>query len=62
LFLQALNEQDGRSHVDSKSLQEKSGFELFVAGMRTIIIDEAFARRYFPNFSKALSENRLHNN
>jgi len=43
------NEEDDRSHVDSKSLQGKSRFELFMAGMRTIIIDEGFARRRFPN-------------
>src|SRR5262249_52883509 len=42
------NEQDDRPYVDSKSIQGKSGLELVMAGMRTIIIDEEFAHRHFP--------------
>jgi putative ABC transport system permease protein len=41
-------EQDNRSHVKPEDLKGKTMLQQRIAGMNAIIIDEEFARRYFP--------------
>ncbi|HWQ36036.1 MAG TPA: ABC transporter permease [Blastocatellia bacterium] len=43
------NEQDNRSHLRPEDLKGKSPVAQFVAGLRSVIIDEEFARRHWPN-------------
>jgi putative ABC transport system permease protein len=42
-------EQDNRAHLRPEDLKGKSPIEQFVAGLRSIVIDEEFARRHWPN-------------
>jgi len=42
------NQQDNRSHLGSEDLKGKATIQQLMAGLRTIIIDEEFARRHFP--------------
>jgi putative ABC transport system permease protein len=42
------NQQDNRSHLKLEDLKGKTTLQQRVAGMNAIIIDEEFARRYFP--------------
>jgi putative ABC transport system permease protein len=42
------NEHDNRSHLRPEDLKGKATIQQIVAGLRTIIIDEEFARRHFP--------------
>jgi putative ABC transport system permease protein len=42
------SEQDDRAHLKAEDLKGKSPIEQFVAGLRSVVIDEEFARRYFP--------------
>jgi putative ABC transport system permease protein len=42
------NEQDSRSHLRPEDLKGKTTFQQITAGLRTVIIDEEFARRHFP--------------
>jgi putative ABC transport system permease protein len=43
------NEQDNRAHLKSEDLRGKPTIVQFMAGLRTIVIDEEFARRHWPN-------------
>ncbi len=43
------NEQDNRAHLKPEDLQGKDASDQFQAGLRSIIIDEDFARRHWPN-------------
>jgi putative ABC transport system permease protein len=43
------NEHDNRSHVTAESLKGLNELQRFYAGLHSIIIDEAFANRYWPN-------------
>jgi len=42
------SEQDNRSHIGPEDLKGKTILQQRIAGMNAIIIDEEFARRYFP--------------
>jgi putative ABC transport system permease protein len=42
------SEQDNRSHIKPEDLKGKTILQQRIAGMNAIIIDEEFARRYFP--------------
>jgi putative ABC transport system permease protein len=42
------NQQDNRSHLKPEDLKGKTILQQRIAGMNAIIIDEEFARRYFP--------------
>jgi len=42
------DEQDNRSHLKPEDLKGKTILQQRIAGMNAIIIDEEFARRYFP--------------
>jgi putative ABC transport system permease protein len=43
------DERDNRSHLTPEDLRDKSSIEQFYAGLRSIVIDEEFARRHWPN-------------
>jgi putative ABC transport system permease protein len=43
------NEQDNRAHVKPEEWRGKPPSEQFMAGLRSIIIDEEFARRHWPD-------------
>src|ERR1043166_2887060 len=43
------NDHDDKSHLAGKDLSKLSENERFVAGLNSIVIDEEFARRYWPN-------------
>jgi predicted permease len=43
------NERDDRSHLTSEVTKGMNALQKFVGGLRAVIIDEEFARRYFPN-------------
>jgi putative ABC transport system permease protein len=43
------NEWDDRSHLMQEATKGMNALQKFVAGLRAVIIDEEFARRYFPN-------------
>jgi putative ABC transport system permease protein len=43
------DERDNRSHLRPEDLKGKSTIAQFVAGLRSIVIDEDFARRHWPN-------------
>jgi putative ABC transport system permease protein len=43
------NEQDNRAHLKPEELRGKPPSEQLTLGMRSIIIDEEFARRHWPN-------------
>jgi putative ABC transport system permease protein len=43
------NDHDDRSHLAGKDLSKLSENEKSVAGVNSIVIDEEFARRYWPN-------------
>jgi predicted permease len=43
------NEHDDRSHLTQESTKGMNALQRFVAGLQAVIIDEEFARRYFPN-------------
>ncbi len=43
------NERDDRSHLTPETTKGMDALQKFVAGLRAVIIDEEFARRYFPN-------------
>jgi putative ABC transport system permease protein len=43
------NDHDDRSHLAGKDLSKLSEDEKAVAGLNAIVIDEEFARRYWPN-------------
>jgi putative ABC transport system permease protein len=43
------DERDNRSHLRPEDLKGRSTIEQFYAGLRSIIIDEEFARRHWPN-------------
>ncbi len=42
-------EQDNRSHVTEEKTRGKTADEISMAGLNAMIIDEEFARRYWPN-------------
>ncbi len=41
--------RDNRTHLEGRDLSKASEDEKFMAGVTTLIIDEEFARRYWPN-------------
>jgi putative ABC transport system permease protein len=43
------NEQDNRDHLRGRDLSGLSQGQQWAAGLNTIIVDEEFARRYWPN-------------
>ena len=43
------SQQDNRSHLKPEELKGKTMLQQRIAGMNAIIIDEEFARRYFPD-------------
>ena len=43
------NDRDNRSHLEGKDLSKYNDDEKAMAGLSAIIIDEEFARRYWPN-------------
>jgi putative ABC transport system permease protein len=43
------NEHDDRSHLTPEATKGMNALQKFVNGLRVVIIDEEFARRYFPN-------------
>jgi putative ABC transport system permease protein len=43
------DERDNRAHLRPEDLKGKSPIQQFVAGLRSIVIDEEFARRHWPN-------------
>src|SRR5215510_6537513 len=43
------NERDDRSHLTPEATKGMDALQKFVNGLRVVIIDEEFARRYFPN-------------
>jgi len=43
------DESDNRSHLKPEDMKGKSTIQQFVAGLRSIVIDEEFARRHWPN-------------
>ncbi len=43
------NEWDDRSHLTQEATKGMNALQKFVAGLRAVIIDEEFARRYFSN-------------
>jgi putative ABC transport system permease protein len=42
------NERDDRSHLTPEATKGMDALQKFVNGLRVVIIDEEFARRYFP--------------
>lgn len=45
----SFTDQDNRSHVVGKDLSKLNEEEREIAGLNSIVIDEEFAKRYFPN-------------
>ena len=45
----AFTDQDNRSHLVGKDVSKLDEDELQMAGLNSIVIDEEFAKRYFPN-------------
>jgi predicted permease len=43
------NERDNRAHLKPEDLKGKTPIQQFVAGLQSIVIDEEFAGRYWPN-------------
>jgi putative ABC transport system permease protein len=43
------NQRDDRAHLKPEDLKGKTQIQRFVAGLQSIVIDEEFARRYWPN-------------
>jgi putative ABC transport system permease protein len=43
------DETDNRSHLRPEDLKGKTPIQQFVAGLRSIVIDDEFARRHWPN-------------
>jgi putative ABC transport system permease protein len=45
----SFTERDNRSHLAGRDLSKMNEEEKSIAGLNTIVIDEEFARRYWPN-------------
>jgi putative ABC transport system permease protein len=43
------DQRDNRAHLRPEDLKGKSAIQQFLAGLRSIVIDEEFARRHWPN-------------